>query len=258
MDGRFKMNNSVTGHLSSAKRQSSTFLIIDPDDRTAELLKRSLLTLNFGHCTSAPSHAKGLDKLKERPFTHIIFDARTTDMSPEEFLDKALVLEQGIVLIAASFDPTLDNVFDLLMKGARSYLVKPFAQSDVDEVICLATAGNPFPQFIGESSDRNKVFSMMTSHALDSLSEVQKQADRFESASRKVSGYKMQLNNAVRLGTTFGIDGAAGFSRALIDHFTECAGQPATALGKRRRQLSQKRQKSKTSKEKDSRRQETE
>lgn len=242
MSERFHLQAGDKGTLARKDRHQCSLLIIDSEKEKGEQLQRTLKELGFSRSIIATSHSNGLDKLSQRPFTHVIFDARETDIEALEFLSKAIVLEQGIIAIASSYDPTLDNVFDLLIAGARSYLVKPFTSDDVDNVVVFATIGDPFPDFIRQCTDRNKVFATMASQALDDLSDQIRYAARYESAKKRLLHYKLRMENAVRMGQTFSIGAHEGFQEALIEQLIECASHPATALGRRRRVLQKQRE----------------
>ncbi|MEZ4753607.1 MAG: hypothetical protein R3A13_04760 [Bdellovibrionota bacterium] len=70
-------------------------------------------------------HVSALRKLEDRNFTHVIFDIQDTLMTSRDFLISILEHDQTIIPIPSSYEPTVDDVFDLLIVGARGFWSNP-------------------------------------------------------------------------------------------------------------------------------------
>lgn len=125
--------------MSPKEQQEAEILICEEKINDRTNMKMALRLLNYGHVSDAQSLGMGLRKIESRKFSHIIFQARKSDISSAEFLETALVKCPGTIFLAASFEPTVDNIFSLLLGGARGYLVCPFTIEALDTAIVQAS-----------------------------------------------------------------------------------------------------------------------
>ncbi|RMG43441.1 MAG: response regulator, partial [Candidatus Dadabacteria bacterium] len=109
----YKRISSASATMSGQERMNASILIIDSDHATRNALRQCLVQLDFVQISDAPNHLQGLDKLEQRHFTHCIFDARTTNMPARDFVIKALEMDHELICVAASYEPTIDDVFTL-------------------------------------------------------------------------------------------------------------------------------------------------
>ena len=142
--------------MSAAERQRSTILVIEPEPNDRSNFRNCIRDLGFGTVTDVPNHAQGLERLQERAVTHIIFDAKPTNMPTVGFVEKALEQDSNLILIPASLEPNVDAVFDMLILGARGYLVKPFNLDSVENAIVSASKGEPIANAVRQAKDRNE------------------------------------------------------------------------------------------------------
>ena len=133
--------------MSTTERARATILVVDPDANDRNNLRQAFKTLGYGGFTDVPGHLQAIERLQQRPYSHIIFDAKKTNMPPKEFLQKVLEMDGRMVCIPSSYQPNVDDVFDLLVMGARGYLVKPFTADTVEHAIVNATKGEPSSLF---------------------------------------------------------------------------------------------------------------
>ena len=79
--------------LSPIEREKTFLLIIEADNHARAYLKQTLNSIGFSNIAEAPTHIQGLRKFEERPFTHVLFDARPTDMSASDFVRQVLKVD---------------------------------------------------------------------------------------------------------------------------------------------------------------------
>lgn len=226
--------------ISPLKRRESHILLVDSEKETRIALKRSLISLGYQHISEAPDNAVGLSKMVDRPVTHVIFDARINTLNAKEFLNKALSLDNNLVIIPSSFNPSLDDVFDLLIGGARGFLVKPFTEYSLDQSVTMATCSEPVSEAVLHAKNRNQALAALVISALDRLSTIMRQANQFETAKREVSVRMLGLKQAIELARTFTQGGNDALLESLIELFVERGSQPASKLGRFRKRLSTK------------------
>ncbi len=226
--------------LTPAERASSAIMVVEPDRNDRQNFRTAIKTLGFGDFTDVPNHGVGLEKLQERKITHIIFDAKKTNMPPKEFLAKCLELDPNLVLIPASFEPNVDDVFDMLIMGARGFLVKPFTVETCDASIVSASKGEPIADVVKQAKDRNEALVAILMSSLDKVATILRQAQQFDTAKREVPKAMRTFQRSAELAQTFAKDGQDGLFEALEKFCIERSKGPATRLGRLRKKLKTK------------------
>lgn len=234
--------NSSDGLVMTPKeRASSSILIVEPDALERNNMRAAIRSLGYGDVGDAPNHVTGLERLGQRKFTHIIFDAKPTNMPPVDFVIRALEGCAERCCIPASFEPNIDDVFDMLIKGAKGYLCKPFTTDSLDAAIVNATKGEPISEVVMQATDRNEALVAIVMQTLDKAALVMRQAQQFETAKREVPRAFAALRRAADLAYTFAKDGENGLMEALEKFCIERSKGPATKLGRLRKRLQNKR-----------------
>lgn len=223
--------------MSPKERAAASVLNVEPDASERNQMRSLLRNLGFGGIGDAPSHLAGLEKLDHRKFTHIIFDAKETNMPPKEFLSKILEIDKSIICIPASFEPNVDDVFDLLAMGAKGYLCKPFTLDSVEASIDNATKGEPMSEAVLGAKDRNEALIAIMMQCLDKTANVLRQAQQFETAKREVPKAIAAFRRAATLAHTFCQNGEEGLLESLQKFCIERSKGPATRLGRLRKRL---------------------
>lgn len=202
--------------MSLAERAACTILVVESDSAEANHMREALRSLGFGSISDAPSHHIALEKLSGRQFTHLIFDAKKTANYPmKSWLTKVFEIDSRIVALPASANPSVDDVFDLLVVGARGYLVKPFTFEAVDHAIVTATKGEPISDRVLGAKDRNEALVAMMMTSVDRLATVFRQAKQFETAKRALPNAMAALQRAADLAHTFAKGGEDGLIESL-------------------------------------------
>ena len=216
-------------------------LIVEPDLSERNMLRESMNELGFPVIAQATNHKSSLDKFEGRKFTHIIFDATKDNYPIQEWFSEIIDIDPNITAIPTSANPKTDDVFELLVLGARGYLVKPFTRETVHAAVSLASKGEPIPDIVKSAKDRNEALVAMMMSSLDRLATVQRQARQFQTAQRELAKAEACLRQASELAHIFAKDGEEGLLEAL-ERFcvNKCRG-PATRLGRLRKRLSKTR-----------------
>lgn len=232
---------NVELQMGPAERSKSSVLIVEPDAIDRNNLRTALKNLGFGGISDVTTHVNALDKVQQRQFTHIIFDARPTNMPVKEFVQKIMEGTPNVIMIPASFEPDVDDVFDLLIAGAKGYLVKPFTIQTVDDSIVHATKGEPIADVVLKAKDRNEALIAILMQSLDTTATVLRQAQQFETAQREVPKALSHFRRSSELAQTFCKGGTEGLLEAMQTFCIERSKGPATRLGRLRKRLKHKR-----------------
>lgn len=225
--------------MSPAERNACTILVVETDLVEATHMREALKNLGFAKISDAPNHHIALEKIAARQFTHIIFDAKKNVNYPmRTWLTKVLEIDHSLIALPASANPNVDDVFDLLVAGARGYLVKPYTFDGVDQAFLLATKGEPISDKVLGAKDRNEALVAMMMTSVDRLATVYRQSKQFETAQRALPYAMAALERAADLAQTFAKGGEDGLIAALENFCIKQSHGPATRLGRLRKRLS--------------------
>lgn len=224
--------------MSPVERASQCILVVEPDAMDRNHLRTTLKALGFGTVADAPSHLAALEKFDGRKFTHLIFDAKKSNYPMKEWLTQVLEIAPGIIAIPASATPSVDDVFDLLVIGARGYLVKPFTFDSVEASVLMATKGEPIAEVVLQAKDRNEALVAIMLSSLDKLATTYRQSIQFETAARELPRAMSALRRASDLAHTFAKGGEEGLIEALERFSIAKSHGPASRLGRLRKRLS--------------------
>lgn len=223
--------------FSDAERRLVSILIVEPQKGLRQHLRQILRNLGFANMAEAPDHATALTKLEQRGFTHVIFEAKRSNMPAAEFLSKALDLDERLITIPSSSSPSIDDVFGLLTAGARGYIVKPFNEEAVDDSITMATKGEPISECILHAKDRNEALASLMLTSLDKVATVLRQSNEFETARRELPQRLAVFRRSTDIARTFANGGDAELVEAIARFCEERSNGPATRLGRVREKL---------------------
>jgi DNA-binding NarL/FixJ family response regulator len=223
--------------MSPAERSAASILVIETDAQERTNLKTALKQVAFSNITDAPNHLAGLEKFNDRKFTHVIFDAKKTNYPMRDWLTKVFELSPNIIAIPASGSPSVDDVFDLLVIGAKGYLVKPFTFDTVDQAVIMATKGEPISEAVLKARDRNEALVAIMMSSLDKFSTIYRQSQQFETAKRELPRAMAILKRSADLAHTFAKGGEDGLLEALERFCIERSKGPASKLGRLRKRL---------------------
>jgi DNA-binding NarL/FixJ family response regulator len=223
--------------MSPAERAAASILIVETEAGDRSNLRTALKNLAFATLADAPNHLAALEKFNDRKFTHLIFDAKKTNYPIKEWLQKIMEISPGIIAIATSSNPSIDDVFDLLVVGAKGYLVKPFTFDSVDQAVLSATKGEPFSDAVLNAKDRNEALVAIMMSSLDKFATIYRQSQQFETAKRELPRAMGALKRSSDLAQTFAKGGVEGLIEALERFCIERSKGPASKLGRLRKRL---------------------
>jgi DNA-binding NarL/FixJ family response regulator len=223
--------------MTSAERSAASVLIVETDAGERSNMRTALKNLDFGAIADAPNHLAALEKFNDRKFSHVIFDAKKTNYPMKEWLQKVFEICPGIIAIPTSSNPSIDDVFDLLVVGAKGYLVKPYTFESVDQAVMMATKGEPISDAVLNAKDRNEALVAIMMSSLDKFATIYRQSQQFETAKRELPRAMAMVKRSSDLAHTFAKGGADGLLEALEKFCLERSKGPASKLGRLRKRL---------------------
>ncbi len=230
--------NSKEIILNNQQRAAASLLVVDAEAAELEHLRSILQELAFKNISTTQDHASAIKLLQERSFTHILFSAKKTSVTAQDFVSQVLRSDSKTILVPCSYEPSIDNVFELLKSGCRGFLVLPTDSKDLDVALGIATNAEPFSKTILNAVDRNQAFSAMISQTLDRLAAVTKDAEKYEIARQELPMIIANFRACVNLSKAFAEGGEQELQKKMIAYFEKLSSGPATKLGKLRRRLS--------------------
>lgn len=208
---------------------------------TSSQIRQALKSLGFVQMSTASSHLAAIEKIKVRNFSHVIFDAKTTDLPSLEFVKSIIEMDANTIMIAISEQPRIDDVFGLLRNGARGFLVPPFTTEMLETVLTQATEGPALSEAVLNAPDRNAAFTAIILNNLYRLSVAMRQAKEFSTAARDVKNYDYALKESVELAQLFCEGSDDDLREKIIEGCINRAKDAATRLGRLRKKLKKER-----------------
>jgi DNA-binding NarL/FixJ family response regulator len=222
-------------------RQRFSVLVVVAKSITSGQLRQSLKTLGFTQVSVVPTHIAALERVKGRNFTHIMFDAKATDMPAIEFVSKMMEIEKEAIMIAVSEEPKIDDVFGLLRAGARAFLVPPLTLDMIEQMIVQASEGPQLSEAVLNAPDRNAAFVAVILNNLYRLSVSMRQSREFKSAERDVKVYNYSLRESVEMAQIFCEGGDDDLREKIMEGCVNRAKDASTRLGRLRKKLKKER-----------------
>ncbi len=225
--------------LNEKERRDLTLLLVESDVQVRNSMRQALVSLGYEDITDAGDNLSAIGRLEEKNYTHVIFDTRNCNMLPREFLTQVFNKNEHTIALPSSSLPTVDEVFDLLMGGARGYIVKPFTAGSLDEAISWATKGDAVSDAIMNAGSRNEALASLLLSSLDKLALVLRQAKEFETAKREIPKRWAMLHRAMEISRTFAKGGDPELRTAIVDCAIKRSSFEAQHIGaiRRRRKL---------------------
>jgi DNA-binding NarL/FixJ family response regulator len=223
--------------LTPAERNAAAILIVEADPNSRNNLRSTVKSLGYGTVSDVPSHGQALERMNERKFSHILFDAKKTNITPKEFLQQVLKGDKATVCIPTSNEPQLDDVFDLFVVGAKGFLCKPFTMETVDTAIVMASKGEPIAEAVLNAKDRNEALVALMMTALDRVATLLRQGQQFETALREVPRATRSFMRASDLAKTFCKGTHDDLLESIQSFCMDRSTGPATRLGRLRKRL---------------------
>jgi DNA-binding NarL/FixJ family response regulator len=222
-------------------RSSAQLLVVCAQGNTSGQIRQALKSIGYANIASAPSHMQAINKTRLRNFTHVLFDAKATDMPTFDFVSQMMEMDSNCALVAISDQPRIDDVFGLLRLGAKGFIVPPFTIQTIETVLHQSTEGPPLSDAVLNSPDRNAAFTSVVLNNLYRLTVAMRQAREFPTAQREVKIYNYTLRESVELAQLFCEGGDEELREKIIEGCMNRAKDAATRLGRLRKRLKKER-----------------
>jgi DNA-binding NarL/FixJ family response regulator len=233
------MFSSTDKEMSPQERSRASILLVEQDRIERQNLKSLIGNLGYSKLIDTAKHSLAIQRLGEPDnfFSHVIFDARPTDMNPTDFLREVLDIQPNLICIACSVNPNLDDVFQLLVSGARGFMLKPFTLDAIDTSIIVATKSEPLAPAVREAQDRNEALATIVLSAVDKAAELHKQARILPAAEKELGKAHQQMAEAMELARMFAKGEDLGLASSIEQYCIEKSKGPSTKLGMLRKRL---------------------
>jgi DNA-binding NarL/FixJ family response regulator len=201
-------------------------------------VKYMLKSLGFRNCTTFQSHFSLLQtKESINRFTHILFDAREDDVALGDFVKSVLKQHPAAILVALTAAPRIDNVFELICRGARGFLVTPLNLDMVEEVLVRATDGSPFSETILQAEDRNHAFAEFVLNHLYRLAIAMHQSRENLMPPKALRVLEVHLHEAMEMARMFCEHDETHLRESIVEACIRRADDQKTKLGQLRKSL---------------------
>lgn len=218
-------------------RNQYTVMVMCTQGTTSSQIRQAMKSIGFTQMSTSSSHVQAIEKTKVRNFSHVIFEAKSTDMPSVDFVKQMLEMDSNTILIPISEQPRIDDVFSLLRAGARGFVVPPFTTEMIEMVLERATAGPTLSEAVLNAPDRNGAFTAIILNNLYRLSVAMRQAKEFSTAARDVKTYDYQFKESVELAQLFCEGSDDDLREKIIEGCINRAKDAATRLGRLRKKL---------------------
>jgi DNA-binding NarL/FixJ family response regulator len=218
-------------------RSQANILIVCAHGTTSGQLRQALKSVGYNNITSASSHLQGINKTRLRNLSHVLFDAKSTDMPTFDFVTQMMEMDENCALIAISEQPRIDDVFGLLRLGARGFIIPPFTIDIIETIIHQSTEGPSLSDAVLNSPDRNAAFTAVILNNLYRLTVAMRQAREFPSAEREAKIYNYSLRESVELAQLFCEGSDEDLRDKIFEGCLNRAKDAATRIGRLRKKL---------------------
>lgn len=201
--------------MTNREKAKTCILVIEKDTTERNNLKTAMKNVGFENISDASDVDLAFEKLSQRHFTHVIFNVEELSMPIDSFIKRLTEIENDVAAIACLPQPDIDHIFEMMIHGARGFLVKPFTFESIETSISMATKGEPINSLVLQAKDRNEALVAVMMASVDNMANILKQSHQFETAKREIPRYFSNLNNTVALAHTFAKGGDEGLIQSL-------------------------------------------
>lgn len=227
--------------LTEKDRAAVRILVCLEQGQDLDALLMMLKSSGFQKVRFVHTHSGAIKRVTEQPFTHLILQASRTDMHAGDCIASLRNVDTKIQCIPASYQPSVDDVFSLLMMGARSFLRLPASISEVESAIVWTLRGEEYPDELLYASNRNRALVGIAFSRLDKVIDALRFKDRFSKSMDEFVRESYKLQVAGEMMRVFLEGDEADLLKEIQEFAIEKAEGPATQLGKTRSRLREKR-----------------
>lgn len=223
-------------------RSAIPVLIVFNNHLAAAKIKGVMSALGFSRISNVNTHVAALQRLRQRTYPLVVFDAEPSDMPTVEFAAQAFDLDSDVILLPISKNPRVDDVFSMLRVGARGFVVEPYTMGSVEIALSRAQDGPPLSDAVLQAVDRNSAFVGVILHALYRLCLLMHMANKYQKAASDCAEQRAIFRESVELAKIFCEGTHEDLRDNIIDACIRRANTAATRLGRTRRKLKAKRE----------------
>jgi two-component system response regulator FlrC len=117
-------------------------LVVD-DDAAMRLAMARVLERAGYEATRCASAEEALEALRARPWDALVSDIRMPRMSGAELLERGLALRPTLAVVLVTAYGTVTDAVEAIRRGARDYLLKPFAPQALVAAVARCLEGEP-------------------------------------------------------------------------------------------------------------------
>lgn len=218
-------------------RSKTSVLLVSDDSTLSGNLRQVLANLGFPSISSAANHILALDRLLQRKFDIILFQAKSSNMPSDQFVKQARKISPEAIFVSVTNDPRIDDIFSMLRHGARGFLCLPMSVEQVEQVLQDAATSAPLSQAILEARDRDKALAIMVLNNLYRLSETMRYSRQYPNGISDVGRLQSSFSESVNLARLFCKGGEEILREKICEECCLRAERPSTRLGKTRLKL---------------------
>ncbi|MCB0325155.1 MAG: hypothetical protein KDD69_16335 [Bdellovibrionales bacterium] len=204
-------------------------------------IRFQMKALGFISIDTYPNHTAATSTKLTQPYTHVLFDAREDELKMTYFVEKMLENNKGVVMVAISEEPRIDNVFQLIQKGARGFLVPPLNLETTELVLLQATNGPPFSELILTAERRNQAFAEVILNNLYRVSVALRHSREHNLPFEAIRKLNTALQESIEMAMMFCEFDEKDLKQCIFEACIRRADDERTRLGKLRKSLRQKR-----------------
>ena len=237
-----------SAELSEQDKHAVSLLIVEPSELLQRRLNTILAKIGVANISMTDDHLIGKRRLSQREFTHVLFSMKPTSLGPREFLADLLSQSPDTAAIAVAAQPDVDEVFELLVLGARGYLLEPFAEETLEGALAIAMNGKAIPDSVLHAKERNLVLVEFMADSLDDLAEALKAARSSGAARAEIPKLMAAFRDSVNLAKTFKEGDEESLLSSIETFCLKRSEGPATKLGRARKRIREERMRKRATK----------
>ncbi|MFN8390183.1 MAG: response regulator [Bdellovibrionota bacterium] len=212
-------------------------IVVGTNKAAVTSLRSALKSIGIQSVTPYPSLTEAVEAGQSTSTTHIIFEARLSDMPGVDFVRAVIASNPKCTLIAMTENPGPDNVFELLRAGARGFLIMPTTLSGVESVLVAATSGPPISETILRAEDRNEAFVTLALNLFFRARSSRKEMRTAATAAQMYQRSLLALGATMMTAKMFAEGGEERLQEKMVDVLVKKASAEKSRLSEVRKNL---------------------
>ncbi|MCC6932927.1 MAG: response regulator [Deltaproteobacteria bacterium] len=179
---------------------NSRVMIVSENMPVAEHIREVITNIGLNNVTIRPNYAQALKRVMEQRFDLVIFDILRSDITGKEFVKNMRSFEESCSFVGLSETPEINLILDLLEAGTQGFLISPYTEKTVREVIETAQHAPAYTTAMFDSVNRITTFKSIVLYNLNKLAEAKRvlpQQGKY--TSRELITLERRFFNSVKL-----------------------------------------------------------